>query len=48
VGTLVRRQPEDISVMNQFWHAVVEKRSKENKGEWEAFLEGGKQAMGLF
>ncbi|MBW4564010.1 MAG: AAA family ATPase [Mojavia pulchra JT2-VF2] len=48
VGTLVRRQPEDISVMNQFWHAVVEKRSKEQKGEWEAFLEGGKQAMGLF
>ncbi|BAY63372.1 hypothetical protein NIES22_34590 [Calothrix brevissima NIES-22] len=48
VGTLVRRQPEDISVMNQFWHAVVEKRSKEEKGEWEAFLEGGKQAMGLF
>jgi len=48
IGTLVRRQPEDISVMNQFWHAVVEKRSNENKGEWEAFLEGGKQAMGLF
>ncbi|WP_199322368.1 MULTISPECIES: ATP-binding protein [Calothrix] len=48
VGTLVRRQPEDISVMNQFWHAVVEKRSQEQKGEWEAFLEGGKQAMGLF
>lgn len=48
VGTLVRRQPEDISVMNQFWHAVVEKRSQEYKGEWEAFLEGGKQAMGLF
>ena len=48
VGTLVRRQPEDISVMNKFWHAVVEKRSKENKGEWEAFLQGGKQAMGLF
>ncbi|MDF2387636.1 AAA family ATPase [Nostoc ellipsosporum NOK] len=48
VGTLVRRQPEDISVMNKFWHAVVEKRTKENKGEWEAFLQGGKQAMGLF
>ncbi|BAY07148.1 ATP-binding protein [Calothrix sp. NIES-2098] len=48
VGTLVRRQPEDISVMNQFWHAVVEKRSQEYKGEWEDFLEGGKQAMGLF
>ena len=46
VGTLVRRLPEDVSVLNQFWHAVVEKRSQEKKGEWEAFLEGGKQAMG--
>lgn len=45
VGTLVRRLPEDVSVMNQFWHAVVEKHSKEKKGEWENFLEGGKQAM---
>ncbi|WP_460205670.1 ATP-binding protein [Scytonema sp. NUACC21] len=47
VGTLVRRLPEDVSVLNQFWHAVVEKRSKEQKGEWAQFLEGGKQAMGL-
>ncbi|MFL9451535.1 MULTISPECIES: ATP-binding protein [Nostocales] len=47
VGTLVRRLPEDVSVLNQFWHAVVEKRSQEQKGEWQPFLEGGKQAMGL-
>ncbi|MFB8791161.1 MAG: AAA family ATPase [Potamolinea sp.] len=46
VGTLVRRLPEDVSVINQFWHSVVEKRSKEQKGDWEAFLEGGKEAMG--
>lgn len=46
VGTLVRRLPEDVSVLNQFWHLVVEKRGKEQKGEWEAFLEGGKEAMG--
>jgi MoxR-like ATPase len=46
IGTLVRRLPEDISVLNQFWHAVVEKRSQEEKGEWEAFLAGGKEAMG--
>jgi MoxR-like ATPase len=45
VGTLVRRLPEDVSVMNNFWHGVVEKRTKENKGDWQAFLEGGKQAM---
>src|SRR5262245_34507259 len=45
VGTLVRRIPEDVSVLNKFWHAVVEKRSKEQKGEWPGFLAGGKDAM---
>lgn len=45
VGTLVRRLPEDVSVLNKFWHGVVEKRSQEQKGEWELFLEGGKEAM---
>ncbi len=46
VGTLVRRLPEDVSVLNKFWHSVVEKRTQEQKGEWEAFLAGGKEAMG--
>ncbi|HEY9696001.1 MAG TPA: AAA family ATPase [Trichocoleus sp.] len=45
VGTLVRRLPEDVAVLNQFWHAVVEQRSKEQQGEWQAFLQGGKDAM---
>jgi MoxR-like ATPase len=45
VGTLVRRIPEDVSVMNKFWHAVVEKKAKTEKGEWGKFLEGGKDAM---
>lgn len=45
VGTLVRRIPEDVSVMNKFWHSVVEKRAKEDKGAWGAFLDGGKQAI---
>jgi len=26
VGTLVRRLPEDISILNKFWHGVVEKK----------------------
>jgi MoxR-like ATPase len=47
VGTLVRRIPEDVSVLNKFWHAVVEKRSKEQKGEWAPFLQGGKDAMAV-
>jgi MoxR-like ATPase len=45
IGTLVRRIPEDMSVLNKFWHSVVEGRAKEHKGEWTAFLEGGKDAM---
>ncbi len=45
VGTLVRRLPEDVAVMNRFWHSVVDKRAKEEEGEWKPFLEGGKQAV---
>ena len=45
VGTLVRRLPEDVTVMNKFWHAVVEERSKKQRGEWTPFLDGGKSAM---
>jgi MoxR-like ATPase len=47
VGTLVRRIPEDVSVMNKFWHGVVEKKAKSDKGAWGAFAEGGKDAMGM-
>jgi hypothetical protein len=43
----VRRIPEDVSVMNKFWHAVVEKRAREDGGEWVEFLAGGKDAMEL-
>ncbi len=47
VGTLVRRIPEDLSVMNKFWHAVVQKRADEEGGPWVDFLAGGKEAMEL-
>jgi MoxR-like ATPase len=47
VGTLVRRIPEDVSILNKFWHAVVEKHGKEEKGEWTPFLQGGKDAMAV-
>jgi MoxR-like ATPase len=47
VGTLVRRTPEDVSILNKFWHGVVEKRSKEAKGEWPDFLKGGKDQLAL-
>jgi MoxR-like ATPase len=47
IGTLVRRIPEDVSILNKFWHSVVEKRSKDDKGEWPNFLKGGKDAMAV-
>jgi MoxR-like ATPase len=44
VGTLVRRIPEDVSVLSKFWHGVVDKRA--GKGDdWTAFRDGGKQAL---
>jgi MoxR-like ATPase len=47
IGTLVRRIPEDVSILNKFWHAVVEKRAKEKGGDWAKFAQGGKDAMAL-
>lgn len=45
VGTLVRRNPEDVAILNKFWHAVVEKKAKSDKGEWGDFLKGGKDML---
>lgn len=47
VTTLVRRRPEDVSVMNKFWHSVVEKHAKDKKGVWKPFLDGGKKALSV-
>lgn len=65
VGTLVRRVPEDVSILNKFWHASAsegEGPKRRKKGEekaepaapagkspeLEAFIAGGKQALGSF
>ena len=45
VGALVRRIPEDVSILSKFWHASVEKQAKANKGEWKAFHDGGIEAL---
>jgi MoxR-like ATPase len=45
VGTLARRIPEDVAVLNKFWHAVVEKKATEKHGDWDEFLKGGKEAL---
>ncbi|GIG70081.1 ATPase AAA [Phytomonospora endophytica] len=45
VGSLARRQPEDLAILNKYWHGVIEPRSKADGGEWNGFLEGGREAI---
>lgn len=45
VGSLARRSPEDLAILNKYWHGVVEPRSKSDGGMWPDFLEGGRQAI---
>jgi MoxR-like ATPase len=45
VGTLVRRIPEDVSVLNKFWHAGVSKQAKQKGGAWSEFEAAGKDAL---
>ena len=46
IGTLVRRVPEDLTVMSRFWHASVAERAKAD-ATWKAFFDGGQEAMEL-
>ena len=45
VGSLARRTPEDLAILNKYWHGVVEPRGKQDGGEWQGFLEGGREAI---
>ncbi|NWF29460.1 AAA family ATPase [Streptomyces sp. PKU-EA00015] len=45
VGSLTRREPEDLAILNKYLHGVVEPRSKEHGGSWPEFLEGGRDAI---
>ncbi|GAT83600.1 ATPase [Streptomyces sp. F-3] len=45
VGSLARREPEDLAILNKYLHGVVEPRSKEEGGHWTEFLEGGRDAI---
>jgi len=45
VGSLVRREPEDLAIFNKYLHGIVEPRSKEEGGSWPEFLEGGRDAI---
>jgi MoxR-like ATPase len=50
IGTLVRRVPEDVAVMNKVWHSVIQKRGEQSKdkGPWEDFVKGGKKTLETF
>ncbi|MFE4455299.1 AAA family ATPase [Streptomyces sp. NPDC056796] len=45
VGSLARREPEDLAILNKYLHGVVEPRGKEQGGPWPEFLEGGRDAI---
>ncbi|MCP2256638.1 MoxR-like ATPase [Streptoalloteichus tenebrarius] len=45
VGSLARRAPEDLAILNKYLHGVVEPRGKEEGGAWPEFLEGGRDAI---
>ena len=45
VGSLARREPEDLAILNKYLHGVVEPRSKDEGGAWPEFLEGGRDAI---
>ncbi|UNT00442.1 AAA family ATPase [Streptomyces tubbatahanensis] len=45
VGSLARRAPEDLAILNKYLHGVVEPRGKEEGGSWNEFLEGGRDAI---
>jgi len=45
VGTLARRIPEDVSILNKFWHASVSKRAKKEDSDWRTFEAAGKQVL---
>ena len=47
IGGLTRRLPEDLTVMNKFWHSVIEKHKTESD-KWKEYYTEGQQAMKSF
>ncbi len=45
VGSLARRDPEDLAIFNKYLHGVVEPRSKQEGGSWPEFLDGGRDTI---
>jgi energy-coupling factor transporter ATP-binding protein EcfA2 len=47
IGGLTRRLPEDLTVMNKFWHSVIEKNKTVSK-EWKEYYIEGQKTMKSF
>ncbi|MCE7740957.1 MAG: AAA family ATPase [Candidatus Heimdallarchaeota archaeon] len=47
IGGLTRRLPEDLTVMNKFWHAVIEK-NKAKSEQWKKYYSEGQKTMKSF
>jgi MoxR-like ATPase len=45
VGSLARRAPEDLAILNKYLHGVIGPRSREEGGEWPEFLRGGRDTI---
>ncbi len=45
VGSLARRDPEDLAIFHKSLHGVVEPRSQEEGGSWPEFLDGGRDTI---
>ncbi|MCL2585528.1 MAG: AAA family ATPase [Streptosporangiales bacterium] len=45
IGSLTRREPEDLAILSKYLHGVVEPRGQEEGGDWPEFLEGGRTTI---
>lgn len=47
IGGLTRRLPEDLAMINKFWHSVIQNNSKRSP-EWKSFYNEGQKTMKSF
>jgi len=47
IGSLARRLPEDLTMLNNFWHSAIKQKSSKTKS-WKRFYADGQAAMKMF
>ena len=47
IGGLTRRLPEDLAMINKFWHSVIQNNSKKSP-KWNSFYSEGQKTMKSF